>query len=167
MRLCRLCSFTASNMFTPSHMLLKHWSAYAEVMPDALIKEAQADVTKPNITGYKLFTAPICHTYVASVNTYQHWGYCTGRCKTSFIIYTCVNVATKLPVIHIRVLVCSFTYLHYKIWILGITYLIPVKKKILFFFFKNPMKCRNSPILDVCCCCCASLQKKLSAGYSI
>lgn len=68
MHLCRLSSVTTSNMFTPSHTLLKHWSEYAEVMPGTLIKEAQADVTKPNITGYKLFTAPICHTYVASVN---------------------------------------------------------------------------------------------------
>ncbi len=150
MHLCRLSSFTTSNMFTPSHTLLKHWSAYAEVMPGALIKEAQADVTKPNITGYKWFTAPICHTYVASVNTNQHWGYCTGRCKTSFIIYTCVNVATNLPVIHTTVLGCCFSYLQYKMWSPGITYLIPVKK--------IPVKCRNS---------CASLQKKLPAGYSI
>ncbi len=154
MQLCRLSSFTTTNLFTPSHTLLKHWSSYAEVMPGALIKEARADVTKPNITGYKWFTAPICHTHVASVNTYQHWGYCTGRCKTSFIIYTCFNVAMNQPY---TVLGCCFSYLQYKMWSPGITYLIKIQ-----------VKCRNSPILDVCwCCCCASLKKKLPAGYSI
>lgn len=146
MNLCRLSSFTTSNMFTPSHTLLKHWSSYAEVMPGALIKEAQADVTKPNITGYKWFTAPICHTYVASVNTYQHWGYCTGRCKTSFIIYMCFNVATNLQSWVVASLTCNT-----KCEALG-SHLIKIQ-----------VKSRNSPILDVCwCCCCASLQKKVT-----
>jgi len=103
-------------MFTPSHTPLKHWSANTEVMPAALIKEPQADVTKPNITGYKWFTASICHTYVVSFNTYQHWGCCTGWCKASFIIYTCFNVAANQPVIHTRVLIDSFSYMQYRIW---------------------------------------------------